>query len=799
MRGVLAAVAMVLLGFGVAAQGRLALVVGNSVYGGSITTLVNPANDAADMAKLLSVNGFKVTELHDQDYASFEAGLQAFGKKVSRGDTVVFFYAGHAVQVANENYLIPVREAIISEPQIRSKSVSVAEVLEGFKNSGAGTCLLFLDACRDNPFTGASRSATRGLATVAPPKEMETLIAYATAPGETASDGDGRNGVFTQALLKNLAQDGVPITEAMTMVKADVVRVSNGLQRPRVDDGLTRAFVLNDVATAARKAKEAAQAASAEADLLAGQIEKARASLNSVKNDNDRKTRELELQAQEALLAQKQVIAENLVKEEQNRQLAMLQAQRLQAAREASAQDALRQQTAMGAKAEAMRHELEDLQKAGAQDSPESLVNSIDALIPLENSINAQFDQSIAEVRAQIGKTWQVQIGTLSRLTKEPWESKREFSARVLAEQTSFEFQRDQEIGNGLAGLESTRRTQLAQVSARRFELKSQLTSKTWREEGSQVVLAWGEFNDETKDWPWTITSKVPGLEWSDSGAINLAGRNLARDYTALSASIQSKSFSPWFDYQVVYNAGDWHRLVITSYGVRNLTTQMALFTVKGQQTAVAFQSQGYAQRVGLIDFQLPLSKGVQDNVRLLLPDLPAGITLTTRGAPLGELTARQNSLVLEASYRGESFTLPPVALGGSPIVSLQTPLLNGLLTQARQRRDELLAASQSKTQMRQLSWLAGGAGVAGIAGGVWAFLAGGTTYQQYLAAAETASAHTLNLQLQGQQTLYTLLVAAGVSLLGAAGVTWLISDVPETQTRLGNLTGLVVRLEASQ
>ncbi|MEI8093661.1 MAG: caspase family protein [Spirochaetales bacterium] len=801
MRGVLAVVVVVFVSFGAVAEARLALVVGNSVYGGSITTLVNPANDAADMGKLLAGNGFKVTELHDQDYAGFEAGLQSFSKKVARGDTVVFFYAGHAVQVANENYLIPVKEAITSEPQIRSKSVSVAEVLDSFKTAGAGTCLLFLDACRDNPFTGASRSATRGLATVAPPKDMETLIAYATAPGETASDGDGRNGVFTQALLKNLAQDGVPITEAMTLVKADVVRISNGVQRPRVDDGLTRAFVLNDVATAASKAKAAADAANAEADLLAAQLDKARATLASVKNDTERKTKELELQAQEALLAQKQLIAENLVKEEQNRQLAVLQAQRLQAAREASAQDALKQQTAMGAKADAMRRELEDLQKSGAQDSPDALVTALDALVPLERSINAQFDQSIADVRAQIGKTWQVQIGTLSLLKKEPWESKGEFNARVLIEQTSFESQRDQEVRSALTGLEGTRRVQLAQVSARRADLNGQLAVKTWREEGSQVELKWGEFNDETKDWPWTITSKIPGLEWSDSGAVNLAGRNLARDYTSLAAAIQSKSFSAWFEYRVQYQAGSWHRIVMNRYGVRNLTTRASLLELSIGSVAAAFQSQGWAQKVGLLDPERPLFG--QDNVRLLLPELPSELVLSNGASRLTALVPRQNPPSLVATYRGEDFGLvslvPASLMRTSPVIDLRQAVPDSITQQARDRKAKLVAGAQLKTNLGISSWITGGLGLASVSGATWAYTAGSATYLQYLAAPDTATAHSLNVQMQGQQGLYNGLLAAGITLLGTTAVTWYLALDPVTDQRIRTLGLLVTKLEASK
>ncbi|MEI6387015.1 MAG: caspase family protein [Spirochaetota bacterium] len=186
-----------------------------------------------------------------------EQSLADFQKLLKGKEAALFYYAGHGVQVGGENFLIPAKEHIRSEVQVKTKAVALGDLMDRVKTSGVRTALVFLDACRDNPFPGSSRSGTRGLAVVAPLAEVETCIASATQPGNTAQDGNGRNGVFTAAMLKNLGTAGASLSGLMTSATADVKLTTTGKQQPRMDSGLSKPFSFVDPAVAAAQAQSA--------------------------------------------------------------------------------------------------------------------------------------------------------------------------------------------------------------------------------------------------------------------------------------------------------------------------------------------------------------------------------------------------------------------------------------------------------------------------------------------------------------------------------------------------------------
>jgi hypothetical protein len=141
-----------------------------------------------------------------------------------------FFYAGHAVQSGGENYMIPVDANIQSENLLRQRAVSLQYVLDELNEAKNALNIVVLDACRDFP-AAWSRTANRGLAMVHPP--ANSIIMYATAAGRTASDGEGRNGLFTSHLLKNLTTPGtIEVNELFRRTMGDVSRASNDGQRP---------------------------------------------------------------------------------------------------------------------------------------------------------------------------------------------------------------------------------------------------------------------------------------------------------------------------------------------------------------------------------------------------------------------------------------------------------------------------------------------------------------------------------------------------------------------------------------
>jgi uncharacterized caspase-like protein len=241
---------------------RVALVVGNGAY--AANELRNPPKDAADVAEALKDAGFEVTLLKDADLTSFEKAVSTFATNLKGADTGLFYYAGHGVAVDGMNYMIPVSPRIDDAASVKAKAVAVDTVVGRMETSGVRTVLVFLDSCRDNPFPGASRSGTCGLAVVATPKSVNSMIAYATSPGDTAADGSGRNGVFSGAFLAQLGTAGQELGELMRKVKADVASVTANKQNPRVDEGMKEAFYFVSPELLAARAQGALDASRAE-------------------------------------------------------------------------------------------------------------------------------------------------------------------------------------------------------------------------------------------------------------------------------------------------------------------------------------------------------------------------------------------------------------------------------------------------------------------------------------------------------------------------------------------------------
>jgi uncharacterized caspase-like protein len=207
---------------------RYALVIGNADY--KVGALKNPVNDAKDMAGVLRQQGFEIEVLTNADRKEMGTSIRRFGSKLKKGGVGLFFYAGHGVQVNGVNYLIPVRADIQVEEDIQYESVDANRVLTMMQSANNKLNMVFLDACRDNPYARSSRSSSRGLAQMDAP--TGTLVAFATAPGQTASDGNGRNGLFTGHLIKHMQRSGLPLTKMMMEVRKDVLRDSQERQTP---------------------------------------------------------------------------------------------------------------------------------------------------------------------------------------------------------------------------------------------------------------------------------------------------------------------------------------------------------------------------------------------------------------------------------------------------------------------------------------------------------------------------------------------------------------------------------------
>ena len=218
------------------ADGRVALVVGNSTYA-HIGRLPNPDNDARDMSAALRRLGFEVTTELDADRVELTEALRAFTRRSAGADVSLVFYAGHGIEMDGVNYLVPVDARLERDVDVRFETVTVDDLL--VSTSGASLRLLILDACRNNPLarsmqrTAATRTVSGGSFGDLNEDLLgdETLVAYAAAAGTTAADGRGRNSPYTAALLSHL-ETPIEIGLLFRRVRAAVLAATNGGQRP---------------------------------------------------------------------------------------------------------------------------------------------------------------------------------------------------------------------------------------------------------------------------------------------------------------------------------------------------------------------------------------------------------------------------------------------------------------------------------------------------------------------------------------------------------------------------------------
>ncbi len=213
---------------------RIALVIGNGAYT-KAKTLPNPANDATDMAKALKEVGFEVLSGVDLNKRQMQGLIRDFGTKLASGGIGLFYYAGHGVQVRGENYLIPVDAEIPTEEEVQYQGVPLGLALTMMTSAKNDLNIVILDACRNNPFARSWRGYrdvgnNDGLAKISPP--TGTLVLYSTVPGSVASDGTGRNGLFTEALLKQIKRPNIEYDQMVKALSADVWQKSNQQQLP---------------------------------------------------------------------------------------------------------------------------------------------------------------------------------------------------------------------------------------------------------------------------------------------------------------------------------------------------------------------------------------------------------------------------------------------------------------------------------------------------------------------------------------------------------------------------------------
>lgn len=240
------------------AANRLGLIIGNDSYS-HVPVLEKARNDATAMADTLSELGFEVTRVLDANRREMNRAIATFTGKLQPGDTALVFFAGHGVEIDGENYLLPVdieAPETANEDFIKFESIGLSDVLSRVQSTGARTSLMFIDACRDNPFAqsgGRSVGGSRGLARVIAPEG--TFVVFSAGARQQALDrlagpDTDPNSVFTRTLLPRLKAPGLELRRLISEVRLEVRELAlqqNHQQFPAYYDELLGQFYFTPV------------------------------------------------------------------------------------------------------------------------------------------------------------------------------------------------------------------------------------------------------------------------------------------------------------------------------------------------------------------------------------------------------------------------------------------------------------------------------------------------------------------------------------------------------------------------
>lgn len=232
----------VLIPYWALAADRVALLIGNSEYERPELVLRNPENDVRALGAVLAQQGFQIIAAIDKDAEGMRSALAEFGERALNAEMALFFYAGHGIQMAGENLLVGVDFNGRDISDLEANSITMTEVREAMERARPEVGMIILDACRNTPFSTAGLTVP-GLVRVGGGAGL--IIAYSTDPGNVAFDGEGRNSVFTKALLDNIATPGLDVRLMLGRVRQEVVIATGGQQVPWVEEALLGEHVIS--------------------------------------------------------------------------------------------------------------------------------------------------------------------------------------------------------------------------------------------------------------------------------------------------------------------------------------------------------------------------------------------------------------------------------------------------------------------------------------------------------------------------------------------------------------------------
>lgn len=241
-----------------AVQKRVALVIGNADYA-SLPKLVNPHNDMREVAATLRAAQFEVFQGRNLSRIEFEEVLKSFLRAVENADVSLVYYSGHGIQIGGRNYLVPVDAKLSTPYDVEIESVNVDNIY-GYLRENSRMQLIFLDACRDNPFradqywvadklerAGKAGGLAAPASFAAPARQgfgMGSLFAFSTEPDKVAYDGAGELSYYTQAFVKRALSPNLELRQMLTQVRRDVIASTGGKQVPWENSSLVDDFFM---------------------------------------------------------------------------------------------------------------------------------------------------------------------------------------------------------------------------------------------------------------------------------------------------------------------------------------------------------------------------------------------------------------------------------------------------------------------------------------------------------------------------------------------------------------------------
>ncbi|WP_083841460.1 SUMF1/EgtB/PvdO family nonheme iron enzyme [Bradyrhizobium sp. STM 3843] len=207
---------------------RVALVIGNGAY--SLSPLPAATGDAKRVAQLLRDGGFDVVYAEDTKRADMEAAIKRFSQKLGRGDTVLVYFAGHAVQSQDRNFLVPVDASVSSDADISSQAVDTDLILDPLIVDRPKGAAIILDAARKNDWQQKGSTRAAGLANLRPIHGITQ--AYSAAPGEIVDDQTGSQGLFVSEFLKAAKVPGRTFKDAFRLTRTGVAKATRNKQVP---------------------------------------------------------------------------------------------------------------------------------------------------------------------------------------------------------------------------------------------------------------------------------------------------------------------------------------------------------------------------------------------------------------------------------------------------------------------------------------------------------------------------------------------------------------------------------------